>query len=242
MNDLVFLKRNQPVTTSLIIAERTENQHKSVIQLIDDHKTHFERWGQIYFSDLKTTNKFIGNPNDNKQSLSRDNRGRPTKVAFLNEPQATFLITLLRNNDVVLNFKEKLVDEFYQMRAILLNQQNAHWQELRGATKESCKELNAVIHELYLFAVTNGCKASEDKFFMNFYRLMNKVMGIDPKSRDKLPLWKLFDIDRLQYIARTVIKGLLAKGEDYHLPYQKCKAAFESYARVAFIPQRLLEG
>ena len=73
-------------------------------------------------------------------------------------------------------------------------------------------------------------------------KLMNKIVGVNPKSRDKLPIWKLFDIDRLQYIAKTVIRGLLAKGEDYHLPYQKCKAAFETYARVAFIPQRLLEG
>lgn len=242
MNELVFLKSNQPVTTSLIVAENTENQHKSVIQLIDDHKARFERWGQIYFSDLKTTNKFINVQGNDNYSLSRDGRGRPTKVAILNERQATFLITLLRNNDIVLDFKEQLVDQFYKMREILLNQQSEQWRELRGATKEGCKELNAVIHELWLFAKANGCTASEEKFFMNFYKLMNKIVGVNPKSRDKLPLWKLFDIERLQYIAKTVIKGLLAKGEDYHLPYKKCKDAFESYARIAFIPQRLLEG
>ena len=45
MKDLVFLKGNQPVTTSLIISDGTGNQHKSIIQLIDDHKEHFERWG-----------------------------------------------------------------------------------------------------------------------------------------------------------------------------------------------------
>ena len=70
---------------------------------------------------------------------------------------------------------------------------------------------------------------------------MNKTLGIDPKSRDKLPIWKLFDIDRLQFMAKTVIKGLLAKGEDYHAPYKKCKETFESYARIAFIPQKLEE-
>ena len=36
------------------------------------------------------------------------NFDRPTKVALLNEQQATFLITLLRNNDIVVAFKRGL--------------------------------------------------------------------------------------------------------------------------------------
>ena len=86
MNELVFLKNDQAVTMSLIIAENTNNQHKSVIQLIDDHKARFE-----------PTN-LLG--------------GRPTKVAILNEQQATFLITLLRNNDIVLEFKNMCSQTF----------------------------------------------------------------------------------------------------------------------------------
>lgn len=39
----------------------------------------------------------------------------------MNEQQATFLITLLCNNDIVLNFKAELVDRSYKMREILLN-------------------------------------------------------------------------------------------------------------------------
>ena len=42
--------------------------------------------------------------------------GRPTKVANLNEQQATFLITLLRNNNVVPDFKAELVERFFKMR------------------------------------------------------------------------------------------------------------------------------
>ena len=49
MNELVFLKNNQPVTTSLIVAGGTHNEHKSIIRLINEHKTHFERWGQNLF-------------------------------------------------------------------------------------------------------------------------------------------------------------------------------------------------
>lgn len=229
MKDLVFMKGNEPVTTSLIIADGTGNEHKSIIRLINEHKAHFERWGKIYFSDFKSLNK-----ND-------DLRGRPTKVAYLNEQQATFLITLLRNNDIVLEFKSELVDRFYKMREALLNRQNAQWQEIRGGVKVGYKELSAAVKELYEWAVSHGCKAPEKAFYANFARLMNKTLGISSKSRDTLAAWQLFEIEKLQFIARTIIAGLLAQGADYHLPYRDCKSAFESYARLSFINQRLLQ-
>ena len=112
--------------------------------------------GKIYFSDFKSPNK-----ND-------DLRGRPTKIAWLNEPQATFLITLLRNNEIVLDFKSELVDRFYKMRELLLNRQNVQWQELRGQTKAGYKELSAAVHELYEWAVSHGCKAPEKNFLHEF--------------------------------------------------------------------------
>ena len=227
MNELVFLKNNQPVTTSLIVAEGTHNEHESVMRLIKGHKADFEEyWGAVRFSDLKS-----GNPQG----------GRPTTVAWLNEPQATFLVTLLRNNEIVVEFKKRLVRDFYRMREILLNRQNVQWQELRGQTKAGYKELSAAVHELYEWAVSHGCKAPEKSFYANFAKLMNKTLGINPKSRDELALWKLFEIEKLQFIARTIIAGLLAQGADYHQPYRDCKSAFESYARLSFIDQRILE-
>ena len=180
MNELVFLKNNQPVTTSLIVAGGTHNEHKSIIRLINEHKTHFERWGQVRFSDLKSTNP---------------QGGRPTKVAYLNEQQATFLITLLRNNEIILDFKSELVDRFYKMRELLLNRQNVQWQELRGQTKAGYKELSAAVHELYEWAVSHGCKAPEKAFYMNFAKLMNKTLGIVPNSRDTLAAWQLFELE-----------------------------------------------
>lgn len=225
MNELVFLKNNQPMTNSLVIAEGTDNEHRSIIRLVQKHQKRFERWGAVRFMDLKSTNP---------------QGGRPTTVAWLKEPQAAFLITLLRNNDIVLDFKEKLVADFYKMREILLNRQNTQWQAVRGATKEGCKELSAMIRELYEWAVSHGCKAPEKVFYANFYKLMNKTLGIAPNNRDNLALWQLFEIEKLQFIARTIIAGLIAQGANYHQPYRDCKSAFESYARLSYINQRLL--
>lgn len=225
MTDLVFLKGKTPLTTSLIVADGTQNQHESIIRLINEHKAHFERWGQIHFTDLKS-----GNPKG----------GRPTKVALLNEQQATFLITLLRNNEIVLDFKSELVDRFYKMREILLQRQSARWQEIRAETKRGYKELSAAVKELYEFAKAHGCNVSERVFYMNFAKLMNKTLVINPGTRDDLASWQLYEIEKIQFIARTIIAGLLAQGADYHEPYRHFKATLETYARLSFINQRLL--
>ena len=167
-------------------------------------------------------------------------RGRPTKVAFLNEQQATFLITLLRNNEIVLDFKSELVDWFYKMREVLRNHQDPQWQTTRFDVKEGYKTLSAAVHDLYEFAKAHGCKASEKVFYMNFAKLINKTLGIDAGTRDELAAWQLYEIEKLQFIARTVIAGLLAQGADYHEPYRQTKSTLESYARLSFITQRLL--
>lgn len=120
ITSLVILKGKVPFTNSLVIAEGTHNQHESIIRLTQKHEARFNRWGALRFIDLKS-----GNPLG----------GRPTTVALLNEQQATFLITLLRNTDIVLDFKAELVDQFYKMREILRNQQNAEWLETRKDVK-----------------------------------------------------------------------------------------------------------
>lgn len=227
MNELVFLKNEQALTTSLKVAEYFEKEHVHIMRDIRDLSKQLEdvsNFGQMFHKSTYT-----------------DSYNRRQPMYLLNRDGFT-LLAMGFTGKKALQFKLNYIQAFNAMEAALTERQSEQWREMRGATKEGCKELNAVIHELWLFAKANGCTASEEKFFMNFYKLMNKIVGVNPKSRDKLPLWKLFDIERLQYIAKTVIKGLLAKGEDYHLPYKKCKDAFESYARIAFIPQRLLEG
>lgn len=46
--------------------------------------------------------------------------GRNATGYILNEQQATFLLTLLKNTPVVVAFKKELVRQFYVMRSLLL--------------------------------------------------------------------------------------------------------------------------
>ena len=75
MTDLVIMQGKNIVTNSLIIAEGTQNEHESIIRLIQRYEEKFNRWGKIYFTDLKSENP---------------RGGRPTKVAFFNEHKQHF--------------------------------------------------------------------------------------------------------------------------------------------------------
>jgi phage regulator Rha-like protein len=85
-----------------IIALETDNNEISVRKLIDKHKESLELFGSLSFE--MTPRK------------DRNSGGDQPKTYYLNEPQATLLLTFMRNNEIVIEFKVRLVKEFYRMR------------------------------------------------------------------------------------------------------------------------------
>ncbi len=108
MQELITIVENEPRVSHRVVAEQTENQQKNVNELIKKYHDDFEEFGGVPFktegdSEIKL-----------KQEKNPDYR--PNKTYYLNEPQATFLMTLLRNKPVVVEFKKKLVKAFYKQR------------------------------------------------------------------------------------------------------------------------------
>lgn len=223
MTDLVFLKNKQALTTSLKVAEYFGKRHDHVIRVIEEQYGDLPEFGEMF-----------------RKANYPDNYGRQQPMYLMNRDGFFMLVTGFKGTRAK-QVKLAFIKAFNAMEQLLLNRQNAQWQEIRGATKHGYKELSAAVHELYEWAVSHGCKAPEKAFYQNFARLMNKTLGIAPGTRDDLATWKLYEIEKLQFIARTIIAGLLAQGADYHLPYRDCKSAFESYARLSYINQRLLQ-
>jgi len=101
MTDLILVKDKTPLTTSLAIAEGTEQQHASVIKLVRKYKTDLKEFGLLGFEIRPRTEGQHG--------------GGDTEYVLLNEPQATLLLTYMSNTPVVRQFKKKLVRAFYDM-------------------------------------------------------------------------------------------------------------------------------
>lgn len=87
--------------SSLDVAERTGNEHRAVLQLVNSYVDDFEQFGHLAFE-------------------MRDGyQGHTVRIAHLNEAQATLLITFMRNSEIVRRFKVELVRQFQEMKAAL---------------------------------------------------------------------------------------------------------------------------
>lgn len=84
MYDLVEVKRNEIFTTSKIIAEGTNNQYESVAAIIQKYWSDITDFGSLEFSDLKSGNS---------------KGGRPVRIYYLNEEQATFIFPNLLSRE-----------------------------------------------------------------------------------------------------------------------------------------------
>lgn len=130
MKALVQVIGNELKVSHRDIAVGTNNQAKNIVELINKYKNKFERFGEIE-KDIE---------------IIKAGNGSTQRVTYwLNEAQVTSLITLLRNNEIVLDFKFKLVEEFIKMRNLLLNP-NIH--ELSGRVGGLTRSNNELRKEL----------------------------------------------------------------------------------------------
>lgn len=203
-SELVHISQNKPFTTSLVIAEAVGLSHRVVIRLIRKHKTDFDEFGFLNF----------------ESSESRGTQGAKTEFANLNEDQATYLITLFRNTDIVRKFKIQLVKAF--RKAIndldrLKNQKSdPSWKLVRDDTKLGFKWMAESLKEQRELCG----KKTEAVHFMNEAKLVNgvyfgHVKGLDRDNLSKNDIKTIGDLQRLN--ALMISKGIGYKDRKEHL-------------------------
>lgn len=103
-NQMVINYKDDAFTNSLIIAQGTGVDNRSTYLLIEKYKTELEEFGRVSFQMT---------PLETKGGIQK------LKVYRLNEEQATFLISLMKNTKPVVQFKKALVKEFYHMKKFI---------------------------------------------------------------------------------------------------------------------------
>lgn len=88
------------LVSSETIAEGTENQHKNVLQLIRTYRDDLAEFGRV-----------------ESQTRPFETAGgtQYREIFLLNEPQATLILTYMRNMDRIREFKKALVRAFFDM-------------------------------------------------------------------------------------------------------------------------------
>ena len=214
MNELVALKGNDIFTDSMVIAQGTNNQHESIKRTIEKNKADMLDFGAL--------------PILNRESTG----GRPEQYYQLNEEQATFLITLLRNNKIVVAFKKELVKQFYEMRKFILERQSQAWIETRQQGKLTRKSETDVIQKLVEYAKEQGSEHSE-KLYVTYSKLANKIAGIS--KRDNASVMQLNNLSLIENIILNCIQVGMAMDKHYKEIYQDCKRRLETFKDIAYL-------
>jgi len=191
MNDIVIIKTHKCFITSDVLAKNAQLEHRAVSQLIRNHIGTIEAFGDTTF-EMSNLSQY----------------GRKTKVYFLNESQAVFLMTLMKNSKAVVTFKKMLVSEFFRMRAYIKKQES-----VRLAGIQTRRTLTDEIRD------TGENERMHGHGYSTYTRLAYKLTGIPAGDRSKLPP---DDLERLENV-ESLMKGYLKAGQDY----QKIKDALE---------------
>lgn len=102
--ELTFNYHDEAFTDSVRLAEGAGVAHASVIKLITTHIDDVEAFGKVGFQI---------------RPLPGSKTGQKTKICRLNEEQATFVISMMKNTKNVVAFKKELVRQFYEMKRLI---------------------------------------------------------------------------------------------------------------------------
>ena len=174
---------DEPRISHRIIAEHTQIQQKNIVELISKYSHKIELYGRIPF---KTEGEA-----EVKAKQKLNSNYRPVVTYYLNEIQTSLLLTLMRNNDIVLDFKVHLVQEFFRMREILQTQ-NPQIPEITNETEKIIELKNHVLETSNLIEILRNMNPIdlfrlEQYFLANFrYSLLDKFK-IDLENQFFLP-------------------------------------------------------
>ena len=215
MDKLVLLKRNVPVTTSKLISESVNLQHHTVTKLIQTHEKRLEKLGRVRF-EIDT--------------LDTKGGKQETKNYYLNEKQATALVTFMKNTDIVADFKVELVKQFYEMKDFIEERHSAEWQDYRKESKDYNKEMNDIIKEYVEYAKLSG-SINSNRYYTLYSNLVNGFTGIESKSRDLSDKKKLRNITIIMEIVQATIQQGISEQIHYKEIYKKCKEQLENFIK-----------
>lgn len=236
MNEVLVIVKNNDLyvgTHKLSISFKIE--HRSIKILVDKFKKEFEELGEgkILSQNMVAISSF------KMTKLSSEKRGRPTIEYLLNEPQATYLLTLIRNNDIVRKFKMHLTKEFFRQRSLLnqiaVQRQNKEWLEARETGKIERRFETDTIQEFVQYATEQGSKSAE-KYYMIITKMENHTLFaldfLNQKFTNLRDMVNRKGLDLLKTADKIVAKALRDGMKDqmfYKDIYQMAKSRIESF-------------
>jgi len=215
---LVNVEGEQRISSALI-AKSIGVENRAISALIRKHKARLSTFGQVTFEM---------SPNGQK------------KVVLLNEDQATFILTLSKNSEKVVDFKHQLVTAFSNLRrkqAIVdENHAKVEWQERRELGKLTRHTQTGAIQTFLDYAGNQGSSNYPLRGYSILTKMVNNALQIDDRetvSEEQLHLVATAEL----LVARTLIEGMNV-GLAYKNIYQRCRTKVHDLADLIEVDKR----
>ena len=202
---------------SRLLAPELNHRHRTIFESILKYQSKFEEHGLLPFETEAVNNG--------------DARGvKYQKFALLNEDQCYFLLTLMRNNDFVVDKKSKLVKAFRQAKdqVTLRDMARIEGKAVRRTETDAIKSLVE-------YATAKG-SSNANMYYSNITRMTNSLLGVEKGQRDTLDHKSLQQIK----IAETIVEMAIRDGLKADLPYKDIYKLCKD--RVSAISSVLLSG
>lgn len=159
---------NQPVVSTLVVAQNIDKPNKTIVQLINSNINDF-----LEFQDHEISNFAL-------QTHGEQGKAGYARYYNLNEQQATLLITYLRNNDKVREFKKNLVKAFFLMKEKLSSQTSLPHGDIHPLMVEIVKSNQATTEAVVKIA--DGMQT----LTKHFMQINNDMTRLKVHTMDKL--------------------------------------------------------
>lgn len=215
MNELVFLQKEEAVTTSLVVAEKFHKRHDRVLRAIESLTDSLPKNGAVKFYESKY----------------KDQKGEYRKMYYLNR-DAFALLVMGFTGKKALQWKLEYIKAFNQMEKLLTEKSTQAWIETRKQGKLTRKSETDVIKELVEYAKGQGSTHS-DMLYVTYTKLANSSVGIT--NRNVATITQLNNLSIFENLILQMIRSGIDAGLGYKDIYKECKARCAAAKEIAMI-------
>lgn len=217
MNELVILRKEEAVTTSLKVAEMFHKRHDHVIRDIKNLDCS-EEFTALNFGESKY----------------KDTTGKYNPMYYITKDGFTFLVMGYRGKKAA-EFKEAYIHAFNEMETILKEKATSAWLETRYHGKVTRKAETDMIKKLADYAISQGSTHS-DRLYVTYTKLANKMCGLDGKgARESATICQLNNLSIYENLILQLIRSGMEQGMHYKEIYKICKTRCIQAQEIAMI-------
>ena len=213
MNDLVCIRKDEPMTTSIQVAEMFHKRHSNVVRAIE--------------KNIKALLKNEQRSGDRKMYFATREKmtdGQMHKIYYMNRQGFELLAMGFTGEDAFI-WKVKYSDAFKAMEKIIAERHTTAWIETRKQGMLVRKDETDVIQKLVEYAKEQG-SGHADMLYVTYTKLANKMAGIT--KRNEATTAQLNDLSTMERLIAKVVLDGMAAGLHYKEIYKNCKERLET--------------